>query len=382
MTGGSEVTIPGLDPLPLPGPAWLLQFLLILTFLLHVLFMNFILGGSILAAVDRLRGRDPARPHHRALASWLASLMPVSVAAAVTFGVAPLLLVQALYGRLFFTGSILMAWFWIAVIPLLIAAYYGTYFLAFQGDRPGGTPHAVAWISAAFFTAIAFLYSNNMTLTLRPDVFAAKYLKSGAGLTLNLGDPTLIPRYLHMLLGAIAVAGLAVAHYGLSRLRRDPEFGDWAARHGTVWFVVPTALNVLVGIWWLIALPRDVMLRFMGRSPYAAAALGIGSLLGLATLVLMAVWIYSRRPARLAGIAGAGLVLTLVAMILARDEIRQGMLERAGFRINDWVEPQWGPIALFLLLLAASLLIVVWMIVVFARSRPAPGDPPSTRVSD
>jgi len=372
MTGANEVTIPGLDPLPLPGPAWLLRSLLMLTFFLHLIFMNFVLGGSLIAAVDRLRGRDPARPHPRALAAWFARLMPVSVAAAVTFGVAPLLLVQALYGRLFFTGSILMAWFWLAVIPLLIAAYYGTYFLAFKGDRPGGSALAVSWVSAVFFLVIAFLYSNNMTLMLRPDVFAAKYLKSGAGLSLNLGDPTLYPRFLHMLLGAVAVAGMAVAHYGLFRLRRDPEFGDWAVRHGTVWFLVPTALNVLVGIWWLIALPREVMLRFMGRSPYAAAALGLGSLLGLATLVLMAVWIYASRPARLARIAGATLVLTLVAMILARDEIRQGMLERSGFRVNSWVEPQWGPIALFALLLAASLFIVVWMVVVFARSRPSP----------
>ena len=245
MTGAIEVTIPGLDPLPLPGPAWLLRALLTLTFFLHLLFMNFVLGGSLLAAVDRLRGRDPARPHHRALSAWLAGLMPVSVAAAVTFGVAPLLFVQALYGRLFFTGSVIMAWFWLAVIPLLIVAYYGTYFLAFRGDRPGRSPLAVSWISAVFFLAIAFLYSNNMTLMLRPDLFAAKYLESGTGLTLNLGDPTLYPRFLHMLLGAVAVAGMAVAPDGLVSLSLRPgetvnfRWNIYAAEigryRGTVW---------------------------------------------------------------------------------------------------------------------------------------------------
>jgi len=114
------------------------------------------------------------------------------------------------------------------------------------------------------------------------------------------------------------------------------------------------------------------MLRFMGRSPYAAAALGLGSLLGLATLLLMAVWIHAPRPAPLARVAGVALVLTLVAMILARDEIRQGMLQRAGFEINSWVEPQWGPITLFALLLVASLASIVWMVVIFVRSRPGP----------
>ena len=59
------------------------------------------------------------------------------VAATVTLGVAPLLFVQELFGRVFFTSSILMAWFWLAIIALLIPAYYGVYLYAF-GLRNGG----------------------------------------------------------------------------------------------------------------------------------------------------------------------------------------------------------------------------------------------------
>jgi len=56
-------------------------------------------------------------------------------------GVAPLLFLQVLYGRLFFTSSILMAGFWLAVVPLLIVAYYCAYVVAFRGQRTrvGGT---------------------------------------------------------------------------------------------------------------------------------------------------------------------------------------------------------------------------------------------------
>ena len=63
--------------------------------------------------------------------------LPVAIAATVTLGVAPLLFVQVLYGRLFFTSSILMAWFWLAIVPLVILAYYGAYLLAFRGEAPG-----------------------------------------------------------------------------------------------------------------------------------------------------------------------------------------------------------------------------------------------------
>lgn len=45
--------IPQLDPAPLPAPVALLWFLLLLTFTLHVLPMDLVLGGSLLGAVAR-----------------------------------------------------------------------------------------------------------------------------------------------------------------------------------------------------------------------------------------------------------------------------------------------------------------------------------------
>jgi len=360
---------PVLDPLPLPGPAWLLWSLLTLTYFLHLLPMNFVLGGSLIAAVARLRGGSPARPHHRALAAWLARAMPVSVAAAVIFGMAPLLFVQALYGRPFFTGTGIMSWFWFGVIPLLILASFGHYLLASRGERLGGVATAVAWLTAILFLAIGFLYSNNMAQMLRPDLPTLKVLEGGAGLPVNPGDPSLWPRFLHIVLGAVAVAGMGVAHFGLYRVRREPEFGDWAVRYGTLWFLVPTLLNFLVGSWWLVALPRDVMLDFMGRDGTASAVLVLGVLLSLATVLLMSFWIHSSRPALLGRIAGVCLLLTLLAMIFTRDHVRQGALQQAGFQVDAGVEPRWGPLVLFALMVLAALGAVAWMVRTLIRPR-------------
>ncbi len=364
--------IPQLDPTPLAAPAALLWFLLILTFFLHLLPMNFVLGGSIVALVARVRAARPGGEHSRELARYFAKGMPIAVAAAVTFGVAPLLFVQALYGRLFFPASVLMAWFWFAVIPLLMLAYYGTYLLAYQPHRLGGATGLVAWTTAIFFVVIGFLYTNNMTLMLRPDAWVEKYARSAAGLQLNLDDPTLWPRFLHMLFGALAVTGIAVAHYGLWRRRRDadPAFGSWAMKHGALWFCIPTGINILWGMWWLIALPKDVMLRFMGKDMFATATLGLGILLGLASLFLMALAIYAPRPEKLVRIGSVAVLLTLVLMILSRDQVRRGALEAAGFEANPWVEPQWGLILLFALLLAGAVGAVVWMALAYARSGP------------
>jgi len=372
MNAFALAAIPQLDPLPMPAPAWLLWSLLLLTFFLHLLPMNFVLGGSIIALAARARTGGPKGEHTRQLVRYFAKSMPIAVAAAVSFGVAPLLFVQALYGRLFFSGSVIMAWFWFAVIPLLLLAYYGTYLLAFRADRLGGSGTLVAWVTTIFFVVIGFLYTNNMTLMLRPEVFVEKYTRSAAGLQLNLDDPTVIPRFLHMLFGAVAVAGIAVAHYGMWRRRRDadPAFGTWAMKHGALWFSVATAINVVFGMWWLVALPREVMLRFMGRSPFASATLGLGIVLGLASLFLMALAFYAPRPERLVRWGSVAVLLTLVLMILSRDQVRQGALEMAGFELNPWVEPQWGTILIFAALLVAAIATVAWMVLAYARSKP------------
>ncbi|HEX7709128.1 MAG TPA: hypothetical protein VF701_21910 [Thermoanaerobaculia bacterium] len=364
------LVIPDADPLPMPAPPWMLWSLLLLTFFLHLIAMNFVLGGSIITAVSRLTGggEDAAK-----LNRWLGKMMPTMVAAAITFGVAPLLFLQALYGRLFFTSAILMGWFWFAVVPILIVAYYGTYTLAFRKNSSGGGAAWIAVVVALIFGAVAFIYSNNMTLMLRPESFLPLFLESARGIHLNLEDVTLIPRYLHMLLGAVAVAGFVVAVYGAVKVRSESEHGLWAMRRGALWFVAATAINVLTGIWWLGVLPREVMLRFMGRSPVATISLAAGIIAGFVALYMMLSVVRSDRPRPLVMRSIWALLLTLVAMVVSRDEVRRGMLELAEFQTTTWIEPQWGVIAIFLSLLAGGVAATVWMAVVLLRSKPVAG---------
>jgi len=332
-------TIPSPDPLPLPAHPSLLWALLMLTFFLHVIAMNFVLGGSILAVFARSR------------AQWLIKAMPMLVAAAITFGVAPLLFLQALYGRLFFSSSVLMAWFWLAIVPLLILAYYGTYASAFRERVARVVPIVVALL----FVGISFIQSNNMTLMLHPERFLSMFLADARGVQLNFADATLFPRWLHMLLGAVAVATAGFAVVGAAK--RDA----WAMRFGALWFSVATVLNVVTGMWWVGTLPREVLLRFMGGSPLATLWLGGGIALGFAALAMMFMAAGSAEPAKLVK-GGASMTLgTVLLMILARDEVRHGMLDLAGFRVVNAIAPQWEVIAIFAVLLVAALVTTGWM---------------------
>ena len=75
------------DPLALPAPAWLLWALLLLMFFLHLIPMNLVLGGSIIGAIARVRGRRPDRPHEAQLAHIAVKAMPVLISVTVTLGV-------------------------------------------------------------------------------------------------------------------------------------------------------------------------------------------------------------------------------------------------------------------------------------------------------
>jgi hypothetical protein len=359
--------IPLADPLPLPAPVGLLWALLQLTFLFHLVAMNVVLGGSILALHERFSRRAEGARHRAALLASFAGALPVAVAATVTLGVAPLLFVQVLYGRLFFTSSILMAGFWLTIVPLVILAYYGAYRLAFRGEAPGGGPRGVAALVTLLFAVVAFLQVSNATRALRPETFLGVYRADRRGLTLNLGDPTFWPRTLHVLVGAVAVAALGAALYGVLRRAREPLLSAWAIRRGTTLFGAATAANVFVGLFFLLAQPKTTLVRLVGGDSRAMALLALGIVLGIAAagLALLSLGAKNAVPATW---AQAGLLAaTLVVMVLLRDQVRQIALREAGFEYPGRVAAQWGPFAAFAVLLVAGVTTIAWMARALAR---------------
>jgi cytochrome oxidase Cu insertion factor (SCO1/SenC/PrrC family)/Cu/Ag efflux protein CusF len=365
--------IPLADPLPQPAPPGLLWALLQLTFLLHLVAMNVALGGCVLALHWRFSRREEGALQRAALLAFFAKALPVAVAATVTLGVAPLLFVQVLYGRLFFTSSILMAWFWLAIVPLVILAYYGAYLLAFGGEALGGRARGVAGLVALLFATVAFLQVQNATRALRPDTFLDAYRADGRGLTLNLGDPTFWPRYLHLVLGAVAVAALGTALYGALRRAQDPPLAAWAVRRGTTVFGVATAANVFAGMLFLLAQPKTVLIRLVGGDAWAMSLLALGILLGIAAAGLALLALGAKDAVRATWAQAGLLAATLVVMVLLRDQVRQIALRDAGFEHPGRVATQWGPLAIFTVLLVVAAVTIAWMVRVFARGRRTAG---------
>ena len=321
--------VPTADTIPVPW-GWF-KALLLLTFLLHLILMNLMLGGGLLAFFRRVRGGEvPAE----------AKSLPVLIALTINFGVPPLLFVQVLWGQFLYSSSVMMATFWILVVPILIGAYYAAY--GFVNQTKKGKELGTVWLglSTLLMLWIGFMVSNNMTLMLRPERWGAYFDHVGGGF-LNLSEPTLFPRYLHFIDASLAVAGLGRSIYGWVLQRRRNKSQAPAIRSGLRVFAISTMVQLVIGILFWITLPGRIGSLFLGGSIPHTAHLWLGILLGLG-----AIWFALRGKLWLTTWTT---LLVLVLMILVRDMVRTAYLEPV-FHVRELaVTSQASPLVGFLI---------------------------------
>ncbi len=194
--------------------------------------------------------------------------------------------------------------------------------------------------------------SSNMTLMLRPAIFGDLYLASDAGLHANLSDPTLLPRFLHFVVGAFALTGIAVAWLGRVRARRHDAEGAWILAFGIRLFSVATLVQLAVGAWFVASQPEYIRRVLLGGGP-DSMVLAMGIVFALLAIPLM------RMSVALATIAGA----TAVAdMVIVRHLVRTLALTPYFRPDTIPVNPQLGVFLVFAVLLIAGLVTVAWMV--------------------
>jgi hypothetical protein len=350
--------IPNADPNPLPAPYWVLKLLLIVTFYLHILAMNFLMGGAALALLGRWRGGN--REYSTRSFSDVGRKLPSLVAATITLGIAPLLFLQVLYGRFFYTSSIVMAWPWLIVLALLTVAYYGFYIVSYQDERHFGRAGWIFALSFFLIFVIGFLFTNNLTLSMTPSTWGAKYFANRTGWNLNLSEPTLIPRYLHFFTAAVAVGGLFLVLLAFARWKRDTGYARYVFHFGGNAFRYATMAQFAVGIWFLASLPRDKRMLFLGDNPLATALLVLGVAGALAAIVIVGDAL-RKENIRLGTYVGCGLTaFVILCMSVMRDILRDAYLQPYFHPEQFAVKTQWTVLPLFLVIFLAG--VALWLI--------------------
>jgi len=333
--------IPAADTIPVH---WLwFQVLLIVTFFIHMILMNFLLGGSLLTAWDLLRGK---------LEKNASGSIPTLVALTVNFGVPPLLFVQVLYGHFFYTSSVMLAVPWILIIPILILAYYGAYVFVKRADKAPALSKGALIFTSLSLLYIAFVFVNNNTLAILPERWGI-YFQDPAGWNLNLGERTLWPRYFHFLLAALAIGALGRAiayHYS----KMDEEIKEGQIKRNLKIFAWITLIQFAVGSWFWLTMPEAVWKIFMGESFFATAMMVAGWLLAL--LILHSAFTGRLKSAMVLG------GLEVLVMVIVRDLARGAYLKDL-FRPSQLENlSELSPLIAFLLVFGIGLYALYYMI--------------------
>lgn len=340
--------IPTADTIPVH---WLwFQVLLIFTFSIHMILMNFILGGSLLTAWDLLRGK---------LEKKSAGSIPTLIALTVNFGVPPLLFVQVLYGHLFYSSSVMLAVPWILVIPVLILAYYAAYLFVKKADRAPVWSKVSLVVTSLFLLFIAFIFVNNNTLAIRPDRWGM-YFENPGGWNLNLSEPTLWPRYLHFLLAALAIGALGRAIL-FRYAKMEAEEQNRQIKRNLKIFGWITIVQFAIGTWFWLTMPDPVWKTFMGGSIFATLLMVAGWLIALLIL-------HSAFTGRLTAALILG-GLEVLIMVIVRDLSRAAYL-RDVFRPAELENVgQFSPLLVFLLVFVLGLVAIFYMIRLIFKSK-------------
>ncbi len=356
-------------PQTLGAPQWMIIALRTLGFGLHAAFMGLWYAGLPLAIV-LATSRDLRL---RQISRRLMLQMPVVIAFGVNLGIVPLLFLQVGFAGPFYSATILMGWFWLAIIALLIPAYYGIYAYGWDGiplDSPvRGWRLWVGLASACFFVVMGFIFANAFSFVFRVERWSALWNRAqlagaATGLNLNIDDPAFWPRWL--VIFALAVQTTACWFVlDMLVLRRTAAVEDraLALRFAKNLYIPAAIAMVILGIWHLSYLPKSLEV-VMGFPGLPATALAI-----VLPVVLSVLFIRSAHRAGEVRPATAWLFvgLHLLAIIsvgfirILADLAHIELLHSYGF----WTRPvnmQWSPFMLFAVTLVAGACVFAWMI--------------------
>jgi hypothetical protein len=359
-----------------PAPFWFVQFFKALGFTLHLVPMNLWFAGLLVALHLHFRKNEQGR----LFAGRFLQQMPIIVAVGINFGIVPLLFIQLAYYKVFYPATILMAWPWLAIIALLIPAYYGVYAYAW-GLHDGAKElapwrKAGGWIASLLFLCIGFLFANGLSLMEHVDRWPAlldanSTAGAATGTALNIGDPTLWPRLLLMFglaLGTTAVWVLVDAVFLAGRPIDDP-YRQWAWRFARKLYTVGMILAAAAGSWYVFGTWPESLRKTMFESPLLPLTIATAVAPGLAWLLIMTAGLCSERRVTTASIAFCQVVV--LGLNAASRQIVQNINLKQFVDVSTQpTDVQWGPLAMFLIAFVIGVGVVAWMLAQILKCKP------------
>lgn len=233
----------------------------VLTFAMHILFVQLMLGTSAVA----LYAAYTNNAYWRKLGAAMIDIAKVSVSVAIVIGVAPLLFVQVVYDPHWYTSNVLSADWVIAFIIILIFAYWAMYYFYFQNyKREDKTAEPKSrWsliLSLGLMLLVGFIMHSLTSQILHPELWKEWYMQNGkmdySGDTLHAYN---VWRYAFFISMAIPVTGAMLVTYRRFKMVRsdyDQDYLRFAAEVGKKWILVGSVISTVLYFAWMMTLPE------------------------------------------------------------------------------------------------------------------------------
>jgi hypothetical protein len=348
------------NPHGYPAPFWLLETLKVLGFSLHAGPMNLWYAGMPLAVALALFGGARGR----VLAGRLGKAMPIVIALGINFGIIPLLFTQVVNYQFFYTAGVLIAWPWLAVIALLMVAYYGVYVHAESSRRVLVLASGI--VSAGSLVIIGFLFANMFTLmTNQPQWLAIFHHTAVAGastgLALNLADPIMPPRWLMMFgLAMTTTAAYIVLDTAFFARQTDEQYRAWAGRAALALYTIGLIWFAAMGSWYVFGALSPRVREAMLARPLIEGLMVVTAVAPGLPWLLILVWRRVRAPlvAALVAVAQFG-VIGINA--ISRQWVQNVELRTYADLATVQVRAQWLGFVAFLVALLVGVALTAWM---------------------
>ncbi|MDI3327934.1 MAG: cytochrome ubiquinol oxidase subunit I [Alicyclobacillaceae bacterium] len=332
--------IPNDLPLSIPGSVPFFTVLLVISFVLHILFVLLTVSGAVMSVVTEAVGVWKRDQRYIRLAEQVLTATSVNKSLAVVLGVAPLLLVSVLYTRFYYPPTVILGGAWLSVIWLLIVGFLLLYAYKFSWNALQNKPvlHLLLGaLGALVFLVVPMIFVATLGLMRRPDLWTQtnSFLQA-------ISYPTVWPRYLHFIAATLAFGGLLPVGIAWRMERKrssipasevaatgedEPLNPKWAASYGIRWTAVTLLIQIPLGLLVLFAVPDAVRGHFLGGSVFSTSLLAVAVASVLAALGAALYHRNGKNPAAILRNLGVLLAIVLLVMGLMRLQVRDYQIE-------------------------------------------------------
>ncbi|MDY6821969.1 MAG: hypothetical protein SVN78_10155 [Deferribacterota bacterium] len=333
------------------APEFIFVSLYIITLLFHIIFVNLTIGCTASILVSKYIYKVYNDNDYNIISNKLANLNTINISLTITTGVAPLLFIQVLYDKLFYTSSILIAYYWLFILIAIIIAYYLFYIYKYKPFylkyKPfGGTIYI--FIAFILFMYVAFILVSNTLISLNPHIWPN--LQNSINFNII---PTLLPRYLHFILAALAFNGIFICIYANYNKTIDNNIREKLYNLGKNMFIYTTITQFIIGPWFLLSHKKEILYNVLTGTGTIYIAIAI-----LLSIVLIYLLIKKKSIILISIISFIVLTLMILLRRLIEVEYLKPLLESIIYKTDF----QLTAFIMFLVLFLGALIFLIFLL--------------------